>query len=303
MGEETANNCGLSFTLLGNKIRGASSAEDTIHVMKEMAIRRVDLVLFAGGDGTARDVYKAVGCRQPVLGIPAGVKIHSGVYAQDPSRAGELALLFLQGRVRSFVDGEVMDIDEGAYRKGILAARLYGYLKIPFEKKYVQCAKSRSPRSERYHQEAIAHDVAEGMEDDVCYIVGPGTTTGAVMDHLKLAYSLLGVDVIMGRTLVGKDVNEKEILDIIRGKKARLILTPIGGQGYLLGRGNQQISPEVIRQVGKDRMIIVSTPMKIQGLGGNPLLVDTGDPELNGDLSGFFQVITGYHQKIVYPVG
>ena len=300
MGEEAAIRCGFSPDIIGTITDRTTTASDTRKAAKEMWDLRVDLLLFAGGDGTARDIYTAVGDSMVVLGIPAGVKIHSAVYACNPTRAGELALLFLQGKAKNILEAEVMDIDEEDYRKGRLRAKLYGYLKIPFERRYLQRVKAGSPVSEQYSQEAIAHNVTENMSDEFYYIVGPGTTTRSIMEKLNLKDTLLGIDLIHKKKLVGKDLNEADLLEKIKGKKTKLIITPIGGQGYLFGRGNQQISPEVIKQVGKDNIIIVATKHKINSLHGRPLLVDTGDKATDRLLNDYFKVITGHREAIIY---
>jgi predicted polyphosphate/ATP-dependent NAD kinase len=302
MGENAAGKCGFSPDIIGT-IRGpTTTASDTRKAAKEMLDLGADLLLFAGGDGTARDIYNAVGDSMVVLGIPAGVKIHSAVYACNPARAGELALLFLEGKAKNILEAEVMDIDEEDYRKGRLRAKLYGYLKIPFERRYLQRVKTASPVSEQYSQEAIAHDVTESMSDEFYYIVGPGTTTREIMEKLDLKDTLLGIDLIHKKKLVGKDLNEADLLKEIKGKKTKLIITPIGGQGYLFGRGNQQISPMVIKHVGKDNIIIVATKQKINSLYGRPLLVDTGDAATDRLLNDYFRVITGYREAIIYKV-
>jgi predicted polyphosphate/ATP-dependent NAD kinase len=300
MGEKAAIRCGFSPNIIGTITDPTTTASDTRKAAKEMLDLRVDLLLFAGGDGTARDIYTAVGDSMVVLGIPAGVKIHSAVYACNPVRAGELALLFLQGKAKNILEAEVMDIDEEDYRKGRLRAKLYGYLKIPFERRYLQRVKAGSPVSEQYSQEAIAHDVTENMSDEFYYIVGPGTTTRSIMEKLNLNDTLLGIDLIHKKKLVGKDLNEADLLEKIKGKKTKLIITPIGGQGYLFGRGNQQISPEVIKHVGKDNIIIVATKHKINSLYGRPLLVDTGDKAVDRLLNDYFKVITGHREAIIY---
>ena len=302
MGEKAARENRFTPVLIEGISGRSTTAEDTRHAATSMKDRNVDLLLFAGGDGTARDICEAVGDGLVVLGIPAGVKIQSGVYAQNPARSGELAGSYLEGKTRRVVEAEVMDIDEDDYRAGILSARLYGYLKIPFKKTHVQSIKCGSPDSERHDQEAIAADVVESMSDDVYYIVGPGSTTRPIMEKLKLDHSLLGIDVVFQKQLEGKDLNEKQLLKAIRGKKVKIIVTPVGGQGYLFGRGNQQLSPEVIQYVGKENIIVVATKQKIHGLFGRPLLVDTGDDSTNRMLEDHFQVITGYHQRIVYRV-
>jgi predicted polyphosphate/ATP-dependent NAD kinase len=300
MGEKVAVRCGFSPNIIGTIAGSTTAAADTRKAAKEMLDLGVDLLLFAGGDGTARDIYNEVGDSIVVLGIPAGVKIHSAVYASNPLRAGELASLYLQGKAKNILEAEVMDIDEEDYRKGRLRAKLYGYLKIPFERRYLQRVKAGSPVSEQYSQEAIAHDVTANMSDEFYYIVGPGTTTRAIMEKLNLEDTLLGIDLIHKEKLVGKDLNEADLLQKIKGKKAKLIITPIGGQGYLFGRGNQQISPAVLKHVGKDNIIIVATKHKINSLCGRPLLVDSGDKATDRLLDDYFRIITGYREAIIY---
>lgn len=302
MGEDSAKHLSLAPEVIDVGRASVTTASDTQRAAKEMKGIGVDLLLFAGGDGTARDVYSAIGGSLVVLGIPSGVKIHSAVFASNPLVAGELAALYLQGKAKRTREVEVMDIDEDEYRNGILSAKLYGYLKIPYKRSYVQSVKAGSQPDERYSQEAIAFEVVENMSDESYYIIGPGTTVRAVMDKLNLENSLLGVDLIHKRELLGLDLNESELLERIKGKRTKLIVTPIGGQGYLLGRGNQQISPEVIRQVGKENIIIIATPQKMNSLTGRPLLVDTGDGEIDHLLSDYYKVITGHRESIIYRV-
>ncbi|MFN2165302.1 MAG: ATP-NAD kinase family protein, partial [Anaerolineae bacterium] len=199
----------------------------------------------------------------------------------------------------------VMDIDEEAFRGGALQARLYGYLKVPYRSSLVQSQKVPS-RGEAAAQAAIAEDVAGKMEPGVLYIVGPGTTTRAIAQELGLDKTLLGVDVVLDGELAARDANEADLLALLdrhAGREARIVVTPIGGQGYLLGRGNQQLSPRVIRRVGRDNIMVVSTPDKLYALGSQPLLVDTGEREVDEMLSGYLMVITGYNERAVRRVG
>ncbi|MEJ2209648.1 MAG: ATP-NAD kinase family protein [Anaerolineae bacterium] len=305
MGEDAARAAGFEPVVIGQVEAGATTAADTQEAARKMHARGVDLLLFAGGDGTARDIYEAVGLEQPALGIPAGVKIHSAVYATHPRSAGELAALFLQGQVSSLREAEVMDIDEDAFRAGALQARLYGYLTVPYRSSLVQSQKVPSS-GEAAAQAAIAEDVAGKMEPGVLYIVGPGTTTRAIASELGLDKTLLGVDVVLDGALVARDANETDLLKLLdghAGREARIVVTPIGGQGYLFGRGNQQLSPRVIRRVGADHVLIVSTPDKLHALGSRPLLVDTGDREVDEMLSGYRMVVTGYNERAVRKVG
>ena len=319
MGEDAARASGFVPTVIGSIQRGETTAEDTRNAAQDMQGLGVDLVLFAGGDGTARDIadeyvrYNAIGEGSDVadgyirrirlvLGIPAGVKIHSAVFATNPRSAGDLALLVLQGRASGRREAEVMDIDEEAFRQGIVAARLYGYLNIPFQRRLVQGLKTASDPGEKAATEAIAWEVVDGMDGETLYIIGPGTTTRAIAARLGVPKTLLGVDVVQQGRLVAADANESQLLALLEERLAKIVVTPIGGQGYIFGRGNQQISPRVIEQVGKEHIIVVSTAAKIQGLGGRPLLVDTGDREVDRMLSGYIRVVTGYREQAVYRV-
>jgi len=300
MGEDTALTCGFEPRVIGAIRKGKTGASDTRNAARSMAERAVDLLLFAGGDGTARDICSAVGGGMVTLGIPAGVKIHSAVFARSPLHAGNLAALYLRNQAPELKEAEVMDIDEESFRRGRVTAKLYGYLKIPFERAHVQGLKSGSAPNERYAQEAIAADIIESMDDTHYYIIGPGTTTMPVMEKLHLDGTLLGVDLVHRKKLASRDLGEKELLRHTRGKKVKIIVTPIGGQGYLFGRGNQQVSPDVIRQAGRDNIIIAATPGKISSLRCQPFLVDSGDTETDRMMSGYFVVTTGYHDRAVY---
>ncbi len=264
----------------------------------------VELILFAGGDGTARDVYEMKNKGLPVLGIPAGVKIHSGVFALNPKKAGELIVKFLKGEVL-FREAEVMDVDEDAFRKGRVSAKLFGYLLVPYEQSLIQNVKSGSSSllDEKMSQEMVAEYVVEKMDGRFYYILGPGTTIKAVAEKLKIKKTLLGVDVIYKRKIVAMDVNEKQLLQLIEGKRCKIIVSPIGGQGYIFGRGNQQISPSIIKKIGKENLIVISTKNKLFSIGlDHPLLVDTGDREVDAMLSGYIRVVNGYNEEVVMKV-
>jgi predicted polyphosphate/ATP-dependent NAD kinase len=304
MGEDAARACSFEPEVIGSIQPSQTTARDTRHAASEMLRQGVDLLLFAGGDGTARDIYNAVGTDLPVLGIPAGVKIHSAVYATHPRSAGQLAALYLQGKVSGLREVEVMDIDEEAFRQNILTVRLYGYLKIPYRSNLVQSQKIPSS-GEASALAAIAEDIVTKMETDVLYIIGPGTTTRAITEEMGLDKTLLGVDVVLNGEMVARDASESQLLALLdeHGKgKARIVVTPIGGQGYLFGRGNQQISPQVIERVGRDGIVVVSIPAKLYALDSQPLLVDTGNRDVDEMLSGYLTVVTGYNERAVRKV-
>ena len=302
MGEEILNKMGFECEAVYKPGSQNTTADDTIKAAKIIAEKNVDILAFAGGDGTARNIYDAVGETIPVLGIPAGVKIHSPVYARTPEKAGELISLFLRDKINKTQEAEVIDISEEDYRRDIINTRLYGYLKIPYERRFMQGGKAPSPQSEKSQQMSIAGDIGENMEDGTYYLIGPGSTPRTLMEFLGIENTLLGVDVVLNKQIVAKDVSETEILKYITEKPAKLIITPTGGQGYLLGRGNQQISPKVINILGKKNIIVAATNDKLAGLHGEPLLVDTGNQVTDGILKGYIRVITGYHDSVMYRV-
>ena len=302
MGAEAARACGFEPNVIGSIKPGKTTAQDTIDAAQELAHSGVDLILFAGGDGTARDIYDAIGDQVPVLGVPAGVKIHSAAFGTNPRNAGELAGLFMSGKAPRLREAEVIDIDEEALRQGIVSVKLYGYLRVPFRKRLLQGLKTPSHGGEEESLAGIAHDVVEKMGDESLYIIGPGTTTRAIVSELGLKKTLIGVDVLFNGKMVGTDVNESQLLGFLLQHEAKIIITPIGGQGFLLGRGNQQLSPDVIRKVGRDNIMVVATPEKIHSLRGRPFLVDTGDPAVDDQLCGYMKVITGFREQIVYKV-
>jgi predicted polyphosphate/ATP-dependent NAD kinase len=299
MGENAAKRAGFNPKVMGS-IGEETTADDTVRAAGDMKDAGVDILLFVGGDGTARDVCRSIGTSLITLGIPAGVKVYSSVFSTSPKTGGELALKFLRGEINDIIEAEVLDIDEDSFREGRLSVKLYGYLKIPYDSSYIPGGKVPSSHSESYDREAIAAELLDIIEDDVIYLIGPGSTTKEVMKLLNLDFSPLGVDAILNGKLIGKDLNERQIIYLISGRKAKVVVTPIGGQGYVFGRGNQQISPDVLRRIGKENVIIVATRGKLESLRGRPLLIDTGDESLDIELSGYYKVITGYREYTVY---
>lgn len=302
MGEQVARACGFRVELLGAPRGEETCPEDTRDAAQKAWEEGVELLLFCGGDGTARDICEAAGTGLVVVGIPAGVKMHSAVFATTPERAGEVARRYLEGEIGVVVEAEVMDIDEKAFRRGEVHAHLIGYLKAPRARTGLQGAKVATLPSERYVQQAIAARMAEDMKPGVLYLIGPGTTTKAVLEALGLTGTLLGVDAVQDGKLLGTDLSEGEILSLLRGP-TNVVVSPIGGQGHILGRGNQQLSPRVIRAAGgKQALVVLATPGKLATLRGRPLMVDTGDPALDEELVGYVAVITGYREQAIYSV-
>lgn len=276
-----------------------SNADDTLAAARSIKAAGVDCLVFAGGDGTARNIYSAVGEDFPVLGIPAGVKIHSGVYAITPKAAGEILKLMITNQLVSVMERDVMDIDESLFREGTVKAKRYGEMQVPAELTYMQAVKMGGKESNELVLTDIAADVIEQVEDSLV-IMGSGSTTEFIMQEMGLDNTLLGVDVVFEQELIASDVTEQQLLSLIeKYDDVKLVVTLIGGQGHVFGRGNQQLSPSVIRAIGLDNIIIVATKTKLEALEQRPLLADTGDETLNQALSGLVKVTTGFHDYVM----
>ena len=304
MGESALNEKEFSYQVIGRQQSAVSTADDTIAAAKMMRQAGVELLVFAGGDGTARNIMDAIGEDVPVIGIPSGVKMHSAVYATTPANAGDLCLHFLQaGNALPVRIAEVMDIDEEAFRHNQLSANLYGYMKVPIYRNLLQSAKAGNVAGEMAALDSLSCQIAKMMQPDTYYFLGPGTTLRAVAQRLKVDKTLLGIDVVRNGKLIFADATENDLLKCLDMGKAVAIVTVIGGQGHVLGRGNQQLSPEVLKRLGRGNILIAATESKILSLFGKPLSADTGDPELDQLLSGYVRVYTALGKSLVYPLG
>jgi predicted polyphosphate/ATP-dependent NAD kinase len=284
------------------------SALGTRHAATRLRDDGVDLLLFVGGDGTARDVYEAVGLTVPVLGVPAGVKMHSGVFATGTRTAADAAVAWLASRARRTREAEVVDIDESGVREGNLSVRLYGTLLVPDVPGRIQSLKASGGRADAAEVAAVAAEVVRRVGAARLLVLGPGTTTRAVGDAMGVETTLLGVDVVEldeeggPARVIARDAGEAAILATLDGRAAMAVVSPTGGQGFLLGRGNQQLSPAVLHTVGLDHLLIAATLSKLGALQGRPLYVDTGDATLDAALAGHRRVITGRGQETVVRV-
>lgn len=301
MGADIARALGFEVEVVHTPAEPTTAA-DTEAAAAALRAARVDLLLFAGGDGTARDICGQVGLAVPVLGLPAGVKMHSGVFAVTPRAAAEVVRLMLEGGLVLVDTAEVRDIDEQALREGRVAARWYGEMKVPSEGRYLQQVKCNGREVEALVLQEIAAEVTAQMEaaPGVTWLLGPGTTTAAIMEALGLPATLLGVDAVRDGALVAADADAATLERLAAEGECRLVLTATGGQGMLLGRGNQQVTPALLRAVGRTGLVIVATHEKLTDLKGRPLLMDLPDEALARELEGFVEVVTGYHSHMLY---
>ena len=300
MGADIVKDQGLYFEVIG-EIGDETSAADTKRIAKMMLGENIELLIFCGGDGTARDIFDAIKLTIPVIAIPSGVKMFSSVFSINPRAAAEILDAFLRGA--DTLEKEVLDINEDSFRKGILDSRLYGFLRVPKVVNLLQAGKisSKTGKSVEENKTDIAKFIIENMKKDRLYLLGPGTTVKSISDILNVSKALLGIDAIYNNHLVGKDINENGILELLnKYHNAEIIVSPIGGQGFIFGRGNKQFTPNVLEKVRKENIKVIATEDKMRGL--NCLRVDTGDIEIDNFLKGYVKVITGYNEFLFLEV-
>lgn len=291
-------------------VASPSQAADTRRASCILAGMGMDLLLFAGGDGTARDVLDGLRdagamAALPVLGVPAGVKMQSAVFANHPTAAGLLLRQLQQNGLAICSDAEVMDLDEEALRRNQIVPRLYGYLQLPLAPSLTQGGKSRHASGSGAQRMAIARSFAEGMSARSLYLIGPGSTTQALLSLLGVDGTLLGVDAVLGDgTLLARDASRRELEDLADNWQSspHLVLSPIGGQGLVLGRGNQQISPRLLRAAGRRGLHVLAPQDKLMSLHGGVLRIDSGDAQLDAQFNGYLPVTTGYREQTMWPV-
>ncbi len=299
MGEEAFEAAGVPCEVVCQHAE-VTSARDTREAVRAFISKGAGLVVFVGGDGTARDVVAEARDSTPVLGVPSGVKMHSAVFLNTPSELGDVLASF--SRSRAVREADVLDIDEESFRGGAVRAKIFGVALTPDSSEHVQSGKqSYSSGTAEDEADEIGQYIADSMEPGVTYIVGPGSTTARIARAMGQLKSLLGVDVYRDGVRVRADASEKDLLEELKAHgAARIVVSPIGSQGFFFGRGNQQMSPEVVRRVGRRNIVVVSTPSK---LCGTPVLrVDTGDPALDAELRGTLKVVTGYKRKRLLKV-
>ncbi len=291
LGAQWADGLDLAVTVL-NLDTDTQTARDTKLAVEAMA--DCDLILFAGGDGTARDVSATLAPGQAILGIPCGVKMHSGVFAISPEAAGSLIADILKSpdRVSWNDDAEVMDIDEAALRKGHIAPELYGHARVPSVRNRMQASKGGLRKDWGAALSGAAAEVVATMDPDTLYVIGPGTSAGSVMRAAGHTPTVLGIDAMRGGEVVGRDLRSSELDALVGDGPVRIVLGVTGQQGFLIGRGNQQIDPDVLARAGRDGLIVLAAEDKLFSLAQPRLWVDSGDPNLDANLEGYVRVRT-----------
>lgn len=304
MGESICRQLGLPCHVVYSADALQTEADDTIAATQALLSHDIDILVFAGGDGTARNIVQANPQHTPVVGVPCGCKIHSGVYAITPQAAGEIVVKIINHELVSLMTAEVRDIDEDKFRQGIVTAKYYGELMVPEDLSYIQAVKSGGKEQDELVLIDIADEIREQMDEheDAYFVMGSGSTVDAVMSELNLQNTLLGVDVVFQGEVIASDVTSAQLLSITQAKPCKLVITAIGGQGHIFGRGNQQLSPDFIERLERSDILIVATKNKLNSLGDKGFISDTGQPALDDKLAGPMSVITGYRDKVLYFV-
>ena len=287
----------------------STDANDTSQLVASLIDSDIDLLIYAGGDGTTRDVVAALSQygrpELPIIGVPTGVKMHSGCFASSPKAAAEVLSSWLEGDLL-LSSTEVLDLDEDLYREGKWVVRLYAEAITPASPRWMQGSKMRVEASgEEEVIQGLAEHVRETLIDDQMMIIwGSGGTLRTIGGILGFELNTLGIDITLGTNIVASDLNEKEILAALEEHQGDviLLLSPMGGQGFLIGRGNLQLSPEVLRMIGVDRVLGIVTPAKMLTL--RSLRVETGDPEMDERFSKkkYLKVLQGYRTTRILRV-
>ena len=304
MGATAAEAAGIQPRIVHRIDRAATTSDDTRAAARSILAGQPGLLLFVGGDGTARDLLQAVGREIPILGVPSGVKMHSAVFAASARAAGEVARRYLLADDRETLlgDAEVMDRDSSDAGEQVLSPRLYGLLRTPRLTFLVPGAKASSRVTESAALEGAVRRAGELVADQRISLIGPGSTMQALKRRLGFAGTPLGVDAVQDGRCVAQDLNEQGILELIAERPARIVVSVVGGQGFLFGRGNQQLSARVISEVGIDNIVVLSSLEKLTALTGNCLLVDTGDEALDNALAGHIPVVVSSARTVMMPV-
>jgi len=301
MGEVYLNSKQFNYDVIG-QIEEETSSNDTKNIAKLLLKKKVELIVFFGGDGTARDIFDSIGLNLPVIAVPTGVKMFSSVFAINSRAAAQLIDAVILNNL-DFEEREILDINESSYNKGILDSNLYGYLKVPKVPNLIQTGKDTSITGNvnEINKKEIALHIIETMKKDVLYLLGPGTTVKAITDQLNLPKTLLGLDAIYNKQVIEKDLNEEDILKLLETyNQVRIIVSPIGGQGFIFGRGNKQFTPKIIEKIGKKNVIIISTKDKLRSL--KCLRIDSTNIEIDDLFKGLVNVVAGFKEEIIYQI-
>jgi|TARA_B100000959_G_scaffold108906_1_gene114816 predicted polyphosphate/ATP-dependent NAD kinase len=288
---------------------GKTSASDTQDAVARLLENGIDLLVYSGGDGTTRDIVSSLSESKtpelPVIGVPSGVKMHSGCFASSPKAAAEVLSAWIQGDLL-VSSTEVLDLDEELYRKGKWVVRLYAEAFSPNSPRWMQGSKELiQTESEEEIIIGLSNHIEESIVDEGHLVIwGSGGTLREIGGNIGFELTTLGIDATIGSEKVGTDLAESGIIEILDSHDGpvTLLLSPMGGQGFLIGRGNLQLSPSVLSSIGIDNIMGVVTPAKL--LTVRALRIETGDDSLDQEFASkrYMKVLQGYRTTRILPV-
>ncbi len=299
MGEDYLLGKNLDYKVVYRYQGETSTREDTTRASNRFIENNVDTIFFVGGDGTARDVFQITKDLIPIIGIPAGVKMLSGIFCTTVhSAVRTFGNLINEKYGRTWQ--EIIDVDEREYRVDKLYLKVYGYALTLEDNENIQGSKQEFTDQDIDNQERIAKYFVENIEEGTYYILCPGLTVKAIPKILNQPYTSLGVDILLDRRVIRLDLNEEQVIDVIKNKRTKIVVSPLGGQGVIFGRGNQQISSKILRIVGKENIVILSTERKLASIKRRYLIADVNDCEAREMLKGYFRVLVDYNvEKVI----
>ena len=288
---------------------GKTSASDTADAVEILLESGIDLLVYSGGDGTTRDIVSALSSSEtpemPVIGVPSGVKMHSGCFASSPKAAAEVLSAWIHGDLL-VSSTEVLDLDEELYRKGKWVVRLYAEAFSPNSPRWMQGSKELiQTESEEEIIIGLSDHIEESIAEEGHLVIwGSGGTLREIGANIGFELTTLGIDATRGSEQVGTDLDESGLIELLDSHDGpvTLLLSPMGGQGFLIGRGNLQLSPTVLSSIGIDNILGVVTPAKL--LTVRALRIETGDESLDQEFASkrYMKVLQGYRTTRILPV-
>ena len=288
---------------------GNTSASDTQDAVAMLLDHGIDLLVYSGGDGTTRDIVSSLSDSEspelPVIGVPSGVKMHSGCFASSPKAAAEVLSAWIHGDLL-VSSTEVLDLDEELYRKGKWVVRLYAEAFSPNSPRWMQGSKELiQTESEEDIIVGLSDHIEESIAEEGRLVIwGSGGTLREIGGNIGFELTTLGIDATIGSEQVGTDLAESGIIELLESHDGpvTVLLSPMGGQGFLIGRGNLQLSPAVLSAIGIEKILGVVTPAKL--LSVRALRIETGDESLDEEFASkrYMKVLQGYRTTRILPV-
>ena len=301
----------FEYKIIHNPQSKKTSEADSVNLLNEFKNQNVDLIIYAGGDGTSVLVHSVINDSIPVIAIPIGVKMYSGIFPVSPIHSADIFNEFINNTSNEYTLREISDLDDTLIEKGITSTKFAGYLKTPLITNLnfsLQESKGGGIASEKDELDNLIEDFNSRYTNNSAYLLGPGSTTNSLIESKGLKGTLLGFDILQNNKIIKADCSEEDIFKFVTNSKSDiyLVITIIGNQGFLFGRGNQQISPRILNKIDINKnLLIYATSSKLDSLE-NDILIDTGSSSSDSIFGKYINIISGYKYtelkktKIVY---